>query len=79
MNLENISIYTSNNNNLRIVGVQSGNAQVKIYNILGKQVSNASFEGRGVNDISLPNVRAGVYIIQLETESGTLNKKVIIE
>lgn len=79
VNLENISIYTSNNNNLRIVGVQSGNAQVKIYNILGKQVLSTSFEGTGVNDISLPNVRAGVYIIQLETENGTLNKKVIIE
>ena len=79
VNLENISIYTSNNNNLRIVGVQSGNAQVKIYNILGKQVLNSSFEGSGVNDITLPNVRAGVYIIQLETENGTLNKKVIIE
>jgi len=77
--LENISMYISSNNNLRIVGVHRGNARVKIYNILGKQVSNASFEGRGVNDISLPNVRAGVYIIQLETESGTLNKKVIIE
>tara|TARA_R110001632_G_scaffold66891_4_gene157366 strand:- start:29350 stop:31515 length:2166 start_codon:yes stop_codon:yes gene_type:complete len=79
VNLENISIYTSNNNNIRIVGVQSGNAQVKIYNILGKQVLNSSFEGSGVNDITLPNVRAGVYIIQLETENGTLNKKVIIE
>ncbi len=77
--LENISMYTYSNNNLRIVGIQRGNARVKIYNILGKKVSNASFEGRGVNDISLPNVRAGVYIIQLETESGTLNKKVIIE
>ena len=62
VNLENISIYTSNNNNLRIVGVQSGNAQVKIYNILGKQVLSTSFEGTGVNDISLPNVRAGVYL-----------------
>ena len=72
-------MYISSNNNLRIVGVHRGNARVKIYNILGKQVYNASFEGRGVNDISLPNVRAGVYIIQLETESGTLNKKVIIE
>jgi len=79
VNLENISIYTSNNNNLRIVGVQSGNAQVKIYNILGKQILNTAFEGNGVNDIALPNVRTGVYIIQLETENGTLNKKVIIE
>jgi len=32
-----------------------------------------------VNDIRLPNVRAGVYIIQLETKNGTLSKKVIID
>jgi hypothetical protein len=79
LNLDNISIYTSSNNNLRIVGVQSGKAQVKIYNILGKQVLSTSFQGTGVNDITLQNVRTGVYIIQLETENGTLNKKVIIE
>ena len=79
LNLDNISIYTYSNNNLRVVGVQSGNAQIKIYNILGKQVLSTSFEGSGVNDITLPNVRTGVYIIQLETENGTLNKKVIFE
>jgi len=78
-NLDNISIYTSNTNNLRIVGVQNGTAQVSIYNILGKQVMNTSFEGDGLNDITLPNLRTGVYIIQLETETGKLNKKVIIE
>ena len=79
VNLDNISIYTSNNNNIRIVGIQSGNAKIKIYSTLGKQILNTAFEGNGVNDIALPNVRSGVYIIQLETENGTMNKKVIIE
>jgi hypothetical protein len=78
VNFDNVSIYTANSN-LRIVGVQSGNAQVRVYNILGRQVMNASFQGNGVNEITLPNVRAGVYIVQLETETGKLNKKVIIE
>lgn len=79
VNLNNISIYTSNENNLRIVGIQEGNTQVRIYNILGKQVLNTSFVGNGVNDITIPNVRTGVYIVQLETQTGKLNKKVIIE
>ena len=79
LNLENISMYTYSNNNLRIVGIQRGNARVKIYNILGKKVLSASIEGSGLNNVTLPYVRAGVYIIQLETESGTLNKKVIIK
>jgi hypothetical protein len=78
INLNNISMYTANNN-LRVVGVQNGTAQVRMYNILGKQVMTSSFEGTGADDITLPNLRAGVYIVQLETETGKLNKKVIIE
>jgi hypothetical protein len=79
INLDNISIYTSGNNNLRVVGVQNGTAQVRMYNILGKQVMQSSFEGTGTDDIALPTLRTGVYIVQLETETGKLNKKVIIE
>jgi hypothetical protein len=79
LKIDNISIYTSSNNNLRIVGVQNGNTQVKIHNILGKQVLSTSFQGNGVNNITIPKVQSGVYIVQLETETVTLNKKVIIE
>lgn len=79
INLDNISMYTFNSNNLRVVGVQNGTAQVRMYNILGKQVMSSSFEGTGTDDIPLPNLRTGVYIVQLETETGKLNKKVIIE
>jgi hypothetical protein len=79
VSLNNISIYTSSNNNLRIVGVQNETAEIKLYNLLGKQILTTSFQGNGVNDISIPNLRTGIYIIQLETETGKLNKKVIIE
>ncbi len=79
LNLDHLSVYTSDNNNLRIVGIQNGTAKVNMYNILGKQVLATSFQGNGVNDVSLPNLRAGIYIVQLETENGTLNTKLIIE
>lgn len=77
--LDNISIYTSGENNLRIVGIQNGNANVAVYTILGKQILTTNFTGNGVNDVALPNVRTGIYLVQLKTETGTLNKKVIIE
>lgn len=64
---------------LRIVGLQQGNINIKLYNILGKQLLNASFESNGIKDISLPKLTAGVYIVQLETEAGKLNKKIILE
>ena len=73
----NVSIYKTGNDNLRIVGVQNGTASIQIYNILGKQMMRTSFEGMGVNDISLPTLPNGVYIIKLGTQTGTTNKKII--
>ena len=74
-----VSIFTTTRDNLRIVGVQSGTANVQIFNILGKQVLNTSFEGSGSNNINLPVLSSGVYIVQVKNESGTVNKKVVIE
>jgi hypothetical protein len=78
--LDNISIYKTNASTLRIVGLQQGKASVKFYNVLGKQIMTSSFETTNrVKDISLPNLATGVYIVQLETEAGKLNKKIILE
>jgi hypothetical protein len=77
--LNNVSIYLSDDNYLRIVGVQQGDTQVHIYSILGKQVVSTSFEGAGVNDILLPNLSMGIYMVQLKTKNGKLNKKIIIQ
>ena len=70
----NVSIYTSSNDNLRIVGVQKGTATVQLYNILGKEILKSSFAGSGVNDINLNNIPVGIYIVKLTTENGTLNR-----
>ena len=77
--LENISIYKADNSTLRIVGLSQEKATVKLFNVLGKQVVNNSFVSNGVQDISLPNLATGVYIVQLETEAGKLNKKIVLE
>ena len=74
-----VSIFTTTRDNLRIVGVQSGTANVQMFNILGKQVLNTSFEGSGSNNINLPVLSNGVYIVQVKNESGTINKKVVIK
>ena len=79
INNNNISIYSSSRENLRIVGVQNGIANVQLYTILGKEVLRSSFEGTGMNDIQLPSLAEGVYIVHLSTTNGTINKKVIIQ
>jgi hypothetical protein len=75
---DNVSIFKVHNS-LRIVGLQQGKASVKLFNLLGKQVLNAAFEANGMKDISLPRLAKGIYIVQLETTEGTLNKKIILE
>ncbi len=77
--LDNVSIYTTDNT-LRIVGVQRGNTSVSLYSILGKQLLKTSFQANGLNDIKLPNLKTGIYIVQIESEDRKkLNKKVIIQ
>ncbi|MDB9732723.1 T9SS type A sorting domain-containing protein [Polaribacter sp.] len=63
--LSSVSIYKTNASNLRIAGLQQGSTNVKLYNILGKQVLNSSFEANGVKDVALPQLATGVYIVQL--------------
>jgi len=75
----NLSIYSSNRETLRVVGVQNGTANLQIFNLLGKEVLRSSFQGSGVNDISLPKLALGVYIVKVNMQTGQLNKKIIIE
>ena len=77
--LENISIYKPNNKTLRIIGVQSTNASIKLFTILGKQIMCKFFNFNGIKDIRLPSLSTGIYIVQLQTEKGKLNKKIVIE
>lgn len=77
--LSGVSIYTLDRSTLRLAGLSQGNAKVKLYNILGKQMLNASFETTGVSDVKLPSLSTGIYIVQLETENGKLNKKIALD
>ncbi|WP_405562693.1 lamin tail domain-containing protein [Polaribacter sp. Asnod6-C07] len=79
LDLDNVSIYKTDNSNLRIVGLSEGKASIKLFNILGKQVLKTTFTSNGIKDISLPTLTKGIYIVQLETETGKLNKKITLE
>ncbi|MHB0754276.1 lamin tail domain-containing protein [Polaribacter sp. M15] len=79
VSLGNVSIYTPNASTLRITGLTQGKANVKLFNILGKQVVNESFSSNSVKEINLPNLASGIYVVQLTTETGQLNKKITLE
>lgn len=77
--LDNVTIYKTNNSNLRITGLQKGTASISIFSVLGKKIMNTNFEASSVKNISLPNLASGVYIVKLQTKEGSLNKKIIFE
>ena len=77
--LEKISIYKTDHTTLSIVGLSQGKTTIKLFNMLGKQLLNSSFTTNDVHDISLPQLSTGIYLIQLESEKGTLNNKIILE
>ncbi len=74
-----ITVYVSNRQNLKIDGVYSKNAQLTIYNMLGKQVLDRTFAGSGNDNITLPSFGSGIYIAHIQTESGVVAKKLIID
>lgn len=76
--LQDISMYKTNESTLRIVGLTDGNATVRIFDILGKEVLKTSFESNSINDVTLPAFRSGIYIVKLSTDKGTLTKKILL-
>ena len=76
--LENVKVYKKDNNTLRIAGVTNTDVSVAIYNVLGKQILQTSFNSKTIKDIPLPEVSSGVYLVQLTTNKGKLSKKIIL-
>jgi hypothetical protein len=62
----NLSVYISTKTNIRVVGAQKGVANIQRFDILGKEVLNTSFEGNNINDITLPDLKYGIYIVNLK-------------
>jgi hypothetical protein len=75
----NLSIYSYNRETLRVVGIQKGVANISVYNLVGQEVLSSSFQGNGVNDISLPSIINGIYIVKITSENKITNKKIIIQ
>jgi len=77
--LQNINVFSTNSNILKIVGLPYGKTKIKLLNVFGKQLIQTSFSSTGIKEITIPKLATGMYIIQLETVPGNLNKKIILE
>ncbi|PZU84143.1 MAG: secretion protein [Chryseobacterium sp.] len=69
--------------NVRIANNQKGNANVKVYNTSGNLVSNQTITNisNSENRIELGKLVSGVYVINVESESGKtiVSKKIIVK
>lgn len=75
LNIDNIGIYKSSTNEITITGLSSG-ATFKIFSVTGKKVLQTKINSNGASKLSLPSLNSGVYIVQLYTETGVINKKI---
>ena len=80
-NLNNVSIYLSDKRNLRITGVNGKTSGLKLYSILGKKILNKNeISSSSIINIAIPNsIKAGIYIVKLETEKGNVTKKILLK
>lgn len=74
--LNDINIYQTTSSKLKIVGLPNEFTNVKIFNILGKQVLQKNLMGE--SEINISNLDFGVYLINFENGSSTLHKKIVI-
>ncbi len=77
--LTGVSVFKANAATLRLIGLTQGKASLSLFNVLGKQVMNTSFEATASKDISLPKLAKGIYFVKVQTATGELSKKIILE
>ena len=77
--IQNVSIYKSNRNTITITGLQTNNATLNVYSILGNKIIQKKFSSNGLSSITIPSLATGVYIFEIDSEKGKTNKKIILE
>ncbi|MEO9571662.1 MAG: FG-GAP-like repeat-containing protein [Polaribacter sp.] len=76
---ETINIYKVDNNTIKISGLQNQKAMVKLFDIQGKQMMQELFTAEKEKNILIPKIAKGIYIVQLYTDKGKMNQKIVIE
>ena len=83
--INNFDIYpnpTRNNFNISFISSKIQNVRIKITNIIGAEVyleEKESFIGEYIKQINLEKYEKGVYIVEIESDSDLINKKLILQ
>ncbi|TXD49044.1 FG-GAP-like repeat-containing protein [Polaribacter sp. IC073] len=74
-----ITTYQLDKNTLRVTGLIDGESSLKLFNLLGKEVLNTTFNSNGTYNVFLPKRAVGVYIVKIESKNNKLTQKIILE
>ena len=85
VNIENLFIYPNPSNGLFNISFESLNSQdfeISLSNIIGKEIfldRFNNFSGKYIQKIDLTNNAKGIYFLEIETNDGVINKKLILQ
>ena len=71
----------SSNVNIAISSTESGNATLAVFNLMGQMVYSenvALAEGNNLVKVSVSDLNAGVYMINIKTSKGTSTQKLVV-
>jgi endonuclease I/chitodextrinase len=77
--LQSVHVYTNNDKELHLVGLPNEKVDVTIYDISGREVLTTSYDNGGNETIDIAVLSQGMFIVNLQSLSGRLNKKVLIK
>ena len=73
---------TSSNNNVTFTSETIQDLKVRILNIVGEELINEDlqqFVGQYTKQIDLSNNAKGIYFLEIQTNDGIINKKLILQ
>lgn len=74
----NVLVYSSAKNNLRVVGLPKGAVIIEVFSVLGKKLFQTSFNSdTSVKNITLKNSDLKLFLVNIKTVKGTLTKKIV--
>ena len=83
--IENLTIYPNPSRdifNISFISEEKQNLKVRLVNVIGEQLVSEDlkqFIGEYTKEIDLTNKAKGIYFLEIETEDGVINKKLILQ
>ena len=76
-----VKVFSIDKDTIRITGIGTGKqSDLILYSVLGTKITQVSFVGDMVNEITLPTtIETGIYIVKLLTPFGEVTKKLLLK